>query len=178
METKTKTKEMNNYNNACTEVYAILNDLVEEDYNKIPSEVITAIKENRNTDYVFELDYDIDLKDNILLKETRAILFNLYRDYLTTPEQKEKIVKMQNEERQKLEIKKQEKYDSNSIFDKEKQLNNVYEQEETENVVNANSIDYTIQNDIKVNETTALTEVKKESFITKLFNKIKKLFKR
>lgn len=146
---------MNNYNNACTEVYAILNDLVEEDYNKIPSEVITAIKENRNTDYVFELDYDIDLKDNILLKETRAILFNLYRDYLTTPDQKEKIVKMQNEERQKLELKKQEKYDSNNIF------NNANKPEEKAE-----------------NETAALTEVKKESFITKLLNKIKKLFKK
>lgn len=174
---ETKTKEMNNYNNACTEVYAILNDLVEDDYNKIPSEVITAIKENRNTDYVFELDYDIDLKDNILLKETRAILFNLYRDYLTTPEQREKIVKMQNEERQKIEIKKQEKYDSNSIFDKEKQLNSTYEQEKQDNevIVNSNEI---IENKTIENETTALTEVKKESFITKLFNKIKKLFKR
>lgn len=145
---------MNNYNNACTEVYAILSDLVEEDYNKIPPEVINAIKENRNLDYIFELDYDIDLKDNILLKETRAILFNLYRDYLTTPEQKQKIIKMQNEERQKLEIEKQQKYDSNIIFN------------------NAN------QQGVKAeNETTALTEVKKENFIVKLFNRIKRLFK-
>lgn len=149
---------MNNYCNACTEVYAILNDLDEEDYNKIPPEVITAIKNNRNLDYIFELDYDIDLKENILLKETRAILFNLYRDYLATEEQKQKIIKMQNEERQKIELKKQQKYDSNIIFNKE-----------SEQVKNIN-------NDIS--ETTALTEVKKESFIVRLINKIKRLFKK
>ena len=149
---------MDNYSNACAEVYAILNDLEEEDYNKIPLEVITAIKDNRNLDYIFELDYDIDLKENILLKETRAILFNLYRDYLVTEEQKQKIIKMQNEERQKIELKKQQKYDSNIIFNKEsKQVKN-------------------INNDIS--ETTALTEVKKESFIVRLINKIKRLFKK
>ena len=149
---------MDNYFNACTEVYAILNDLEEEDYNKIPPEVITAIKNNRNLDYIFELDYDIDLKDNILLKETRAILFNLYRDYLATSEQKQKIIRMQNEERQKIELKKQQKYDSNIIFNKEsKQVEN-------------------INNDIS--EITALTEVKKESFIVRLINKIKRLFKK
>ena len=148
---------MNNYNNACTEVYAILNDLDEEDYNKIPPEVITAIKDNRNLDYIFELDYDINLKDNILLKETRAILFNIYRDYLVSSEQKEKIIRMQNEERQKLEIKKQEKFDSNNVFN----IENVLEEKNNENT-----------------GTTALTEVKKESFIVRIFNRIKRLFRK
>ena len=148
---------MNNYSNACTEVYAIINDLAEEDYKKIPPEVIMAIKNNRNLDYIFALDYDIDLKDNILLKETRAILFNLYRDYLAAPEQKEKIVKMQNEERQKLEVKKQKMYDANNIFD------------------NSNKQEEAIDN---INKTTGLTEVKKDSFINRLINKIKRLFKK
>ena len=47
---------MTKYKDAYTEVYEILEQLDEEEYNKIPSNVITAIRENRNTEYEFELD--------------------------------------------------------------------------------------------------------------------------
>ena len=78
---------MTKYKNAYTEVYEIIKQLDEEEYNKIPSEVIKAIEENRNTEYEFDLDEDIELKDQELLPETKAILFNLFRDYLSTAEQ-------------------------------------------------------------------------------------------
>ena len=81
---------MTKYKNAYTEVYEIIKQLDEEEYNKIPSEVIKAIEENRNTEYEFDLDEDIELKDQELLPETKAILFNLFRDYLSTAEQKKK----------------------------------------------------------------------------------------
>ena len=86
---------MTKYKNAYTEVYEIIEQLNEEEYSKIPPQVIKAIEENRNTEYEFELEEDIELKDQELLPETKAILFNLFRDYLSTPEQKEKILKMQ-----------------------------------------------------------------------------------
>ncbi len=111
---------MTKYKNAYTEVYEIIKQLNEEEYNKIPSEVIKAIEENRNTEYEFELDEDIELKDQELLPETKAILFNLFRDYLSTPEQKEKIIKMQAEERLKNEQKKQEQYNSDVFVNKQK----------------------------------------------------------
>ena len=101
---------MNNRRNAYTEVYIILKDLNEEEYNKIPSEVIKAIDENRNKEYIFELNDELELKEHTLLPETKAILFNLFRDYLATSEQKEKIIKMQNEERDKIELNKQQNY--------------------------------------------------------------------
>ena len=112
---------MTKYKNAYTEVYEIIKQLDEEEYNKIPSEVIKAIEENRNTEYEFDLDEDIELKDQELLPETKAILFNIFRDYLSTPEQKEKIIKMQNEERQKNELKKKKKYDVNVFENKTKE---------------------------------------------------------
>ena len=87
---------MTKYKNAYTEVYEIIKQLDEEEYNKIPSEVIKAIEENRNTEYEFDLDEDIELKDQELLPETKAILFNLFRDYLSTAEQKEKIIKVKH----------------------------------------------------------------------------------
>ena len=111
---------MTKYKNAYTEVYEIIKQLDEEEYNKIPSEVIKAIKENRNTEYEFDLDEDIELKDQELLPETKAILFNLFRDYLSTAEQKEKIKKMQAEERQKNEQKKAKQYNSDLFANKQK----------------------------------------------------------
>lgn len=112
---------MTKYKNAYTEVYEILEQLDEEEYSKIPSEVIKAIEENRNNEYEFDLDEDIELKEQELLPETKAILFNLFRDYLSTPEQKEKILKMQAEERLRNEQKKQEQYNSDVFANKKKQ---------------------------------------------------------
>ena len=110
---------MNNRRNAYTEVYTILQDLDEEEYKKISPEVIKAIKENRNLEYYFELDNDLELKEQTLLPQTKAILFNLFRDYLATPVQKEKIIKMQNEERAKIELKKKQMYNSELFPNKE-----------------------------------------------------------
>lgn len=88
---------MSNRKNAYAEVYTILQELNEEEYNKIPPEVIKTIEANRNEEYEYELDDELDLKDQPMLPETKAILFNLFRDYLATPEQKAKIIRMQNE---------------------------------------------------------------------------------
>lgn len=141
---------MTRYANAYTEVYGILEQLSEEDFNKIPPQVVETIRENQNSEYDFELDEELELKDQKLLPETKAILFNLFRDYLSEPWQKEKIIKMQAEERKKNELEKQKKYKTD-IFENNK----------------TNS---------KANEThTELVEYK-ENIFRKLINKIKKLF--
>ena len=87
---------MSNRKNAYAEVYTILQELNEEEYNKIPPEVIKTIEANRNEEYEYELDAELELKDQPMLAETKAILFNMFRDYLATPEQKAKIIRMQN----------------------------------------------------------------------------------
>ena len=99
---------MADYSNAFTEVYTILNYLDEKEYEKIPSDVLEAITTNMNEEYYFEMNGDFDLKSQEMLPETKAILFNLFRDYLSTKEQQAKIIRMQKEERQKNEIKKQQ----------------------------------------------------------------------
>ena len=145
---------MNNRKNAYTEVYTILENMDEEDFNKIPPEVIQAIEENRNLEYEFELDDELELKEQVLLPETKAILFNIFRDYLSTPEQKEKIIRMQNEERQKNEMKKQHIYHS-EVFDNKKEVKQQNEEIQQENL---KMIKY------------------KESFFTKLMRRIKNMF--
>ncbi len=113
---------MSRYNDAYTEVYEIIELLDKEEYNKIPSEIIKAIKENRNLEYKFKLDEKIELKEQQLLPETKAILFNMFRDYLSTPEQKEIIIKRQAEERKRIEQMKKIEYNSN-LFEKKSNIN-------------------------------------------------------
>ena len=143
---------MSNRKNAYAEVYTILQELNEEEYNKIPPEVIKTIEANRNEEYEYELDEELELKDQSMLPETKAILFNLFRDYLATPEQKAKIIRMQNEERQKNELKKQQMYNSDIFANKPK-----------ENLTENNS------------ETMQIVEYK-ESIFKRILNKIKSFF--
>ena len=143
---------MSNRKNAYAEVYTILQELNEEEYNKIPPKVIKTIEANRNEEYEYELDDELELKDQPMLSETKAILFNLFRDYLATPEQKAKIIRMQNEARQKNELKKQQRYNTDVFANKPK-----------ENQSSSN------------NETMQIVEYK-ENFFKKILNKIKSFF--
>lgn len=118
-----------NYRNALKEVYVILDSLVEEDYEKIPPELVETIYQNMNEDYEFQINEKQDLFNQKILPETKAILFNIFRDYLSTEEQKEKIIRMQKEERQKNELKKKELYNIN-VFENREKINNVEVQKE------------------------------------------------
>ena len=143
---------MSNRKNAYAEVYTILQELKEEEYNKIPLEVIETVKVNKNEEYEYELDDELELKEQPMLPETKAILFNLFRDYLATPEQKAKIIKMQSEARQKNELKKQQMYNTDVFANKPK-----------ENLTENN------------NETMQIVEYR-ESILKRILNKIKSFF--
>lgn len=147
----------NNRKNAYQEAYTILQELDEEEYSKIPPEVIQALKENRNEEYYYEVDEDTELKYQPMLPETRAIIFNIFRNYLATPEQKEKIKRMIAEERAKSEIKKKKQYN-------------------TENIFKTNTQAQTQVTSVK--ETEALVEVKKEGVFKRFIEKIKSWFKK
>ena len=150
---------MNNRRNVYTEVYTILQDLDEEEYNKIPPEVIETLDTNRNKEYEYFLDDELELKDQPMLPETKAILFNLFRDYLATPEQKTKIIRMQNEARQKNELKKQQMYNADVFANK--------------SINKPTKID---ENEVKVNNEEKQIVIYKENIFKKILNKIKSLF--
>ena len=144
---------MDNYKNAFTEVYTIIQELDEEELNKIPPKVVEVIKNNMNEEYKFELDEELELKEQPMLPETKAILFNLFRDYLATPEQKEKIIKMQNEARQKNEERKRQQHSSSVEFNKK------------------------IENEslAKSTENKALVKVEKKSIFKRILDKIRNI---
>jgi len=140
------------YANELTEVYTILNTLVEEDYEKIPKITIQAIEENMNPDYEYEIDEEMELKDCPMLPGTKEILFNLFRDYLCTPEQREKIKRMQAEDRIKMEMKKQQEFNVDVFANRAKKEN--------------------------VQEEHVELVAYKENIFSKLLKFIKKIFKR
>lgn len=111
---------MSSYSNALTEVYTILEYLNEEEFNKISPNVINAIENNRNKEYIYEMNEEVDLTKQKMLPETKAILYNLFRDYLATEEQREKILKWQQEEREKNEQKKRERYNVDVFVNSDK----------------------------------------------------------
>ena len=147
-----------NYKNAFTEVYTILDYIEDEDYEKIPSEVLEVIEENRNQDYEYEMNEEVDIFNQPMLPETKAILFNFFRDYWSSPEQKETIKRMQREDMQKIEEKKKQEYGDYEVF--------------------KNNNSNTDKNNTNLeSENTSLIEIKKDSLFNKIINKIKFLFK-
>ena len=146
------------YKDAFAEVYVILEYLDEEDYKKIPEDLLKVIEKNRNKEYKYEMNDEFDLEKQPMLVETKAILFNIFRDYLSTPEQKEKIIRMQKEDMERIKKKKSEEYEKTmakkQIFELSKEVENGEK------------------------EQTSLVEVKKESFWKKVLDKVNKLIKK
>ena len=108
------------YAKAYTEVYEILSCLNEEEYSKIPKELIEVFEENRDLDYEYVCNDEQDLSKQPMLKVTKAILLNIFRDYLATPEQNQKIEHWLQVDREYLEKQKKEKYSSNVFGNKSK----------------------------------------------------------
>lgn len=150
---------MSNYNNACTEVYTILNYLSKDEYKKIPQNVIEVIKANRDSQYTYDFNEKLELKQQKMLKETKAILYNLFRDFLCTEKQREIIKKQQEEERKKNEIKRIGKYNPDVFKDIKKKQN-------IEDIQSNNTVDNSL----------AMVYYK-ESFSTKIITRIKQFIK-
>ena len=134
-----------NYANAYKEVLVILDNLIKEDYNKIPKEYIEFLTANCNNDYEFKYDNSKAFEEQELLDDTKYILFGLFEKFGATELQKEKIKAFKNNYYNQLE---KEKYNSDNIFKNASKTK----------VSNAEKLEYNIN--------TALLGYK-ESFFTK-----------
>lgn len=147
------------YKQAFTEVLEILSYLSKDNYNKISKELINAIESNRDIDYLYYIDTTKSLEEQEMLEETRAILFNIYRDYLADNNTKQQILNYQNQENI---VKEQIK--SQNI-----KINDMFTQKSKTNGDEVKDISY---------ENVALIKVKpKTNIFNKIINKIKSLFK-
>lgn len=150
----------NTTNQAFSEVYDVINHMSEEMQEEIPKSFMNLIKDNRDLEYIFNIDYTIDIKKQ-LLKESKVILSLIYRDYLCSKEKREELLALDLEEIRREEKILQEKYQIDFESRKKEKIQNEEEIEDTEQE--------------KIN---LPIEVEKEKWYMKIFNFIKKIFKK
>ena len=105
-----------NYANAYKEVLIILDNLIKEDYDKIPKEYIEFLKSNCNNEYEFYYDNSKTFEEQELLDDTKYILFGLFEKFGATEIQKEKIKNFKDNYFRKIEDEKREQYNPDDIF--------------------------------------------------------------
>lgn len=142
------------YKIAYSEVLEILKYISKDDFNKIPPNMIEMFKTNASEENKFVYNKNKTLQEQNVSETARTIIAILFRDYWATEEQREKILNVQNVERQKYV---QEKYNTDNLFKKLNQHENINESVQTQNV--------------------AMVEYK-EPLLKRIINKIKSIFYR
>ncbi len=141
-----------------TQVYEILKFLSEDEFNKIPIEIIKMIEENKDNNYIWKYNDKIPLKNQNIDRGTVAVLSYININYLLDTEQRKNIEDIILYNEKKAESLKREKYDPNKMFNKYK-LNN------------SNA-------EININADLAITKTKKDNIIIKIVNKIKRFLQK
>ena len=111
----------NTYSKAYTEVLEIINHFSEEEYKKIPKEKIDFFEENKDKDYNFKIDPNVNLAEQNISQNANAILVSLFRDCFATDKQKEVLRNLLQQNQEKIEIEKYEKYNLKEEFIKAKE---------------------------------------------------------
>ena len=135
---------------AFTDLSIIIQMMPKYMQEKINSEFINLIENNKDNSYISKIKTNIPIKYQELSETTEALLALIYRDYLCNDEERKELIIAEKKEVQRLEEENKKRYEINS--------------------------QKTIQQPSNENTTTALVEYKKETFITKIINKIKSFF--
>ena len=132
-------EKINNYKKALVEVDAVLSCLDYNEYKKIPSNIIDAIEINKDEEYTYDYDEELEYEDWSLMPETKAILYNIFKKYLATEEQRKYLQQKERLENYKIESEKIKKYNSENLFKKEKEAKKVEQEENNELIVKRDS---------------------------------------
>lgn len=132
------------------DVSIIIKMMSKDMQDKINPKFIKLIEDNKDTKYISYIDNNIPLKKQKLSADTKTLLALIYRDYLCSKDERNNLLIAEKQKLKKLEDETQKKYE----IDFEKRRN--YPNDEVTN--------------------TSLIEYKKETFFTKIKNKIKKFF--
>lgn len=134
-----------------SEIYEIIKHFDDELKKKIPPKFISFIKNNRDIDYKVHIDYSKNLSEQNLMHETKVMLSVIYRNFLCSKDEKEKLQNKEKEELLEIEKKKIEKYNPDNIFTTKKRI-------ETLDDTSVSMIEY------------------KNSLLSKIMHKIKSFF--
>lgn len=101
-----------NYKKAFAEVIKILNHTDKEITEKISKSFIEFLIQNMDKDYPVKIDFTDENWEDTTLVETRAIIALIYRDYILSDEEREKLLLEENQENNVVE----EKFNSEQLF--------------------------------------------------------------
>lgn len=122
--------------------------------SRIPKKFISYFENNKSKDYNWKIDETIPLEKQNLLPITKEILTVLYKDYICDDLERIELEKTLKNNEIKYQEELREKYNPDNIF-----------KNKTKEVIDT----------ITENESTSVTTYK-ESFFSKIINKIKLIF--
>ena len=122
------TKE--DYAKAYTELLEIIKYFSKESLEKLPKENIEMYNIEKDRDYNFTYNEELELDEQNVSKLTTILLANLYIQYLASEEERNRIKERDQKELELLEKQKREMYNSNKIFENRKEAIYKYNTEE------------------------------------------------
>ena len=140
------------YEEAFTEVEEVLKLMPIDLVSRIPAQLRQTISENKATNYKIVIKEP--LEEQKLKKETIVILGLIYRDFLASPEEREKLQIKDSEELRKIEQQMKEQFDVENVFNNKKRYKILEENQTSKD----------------------LTLYKEPNFLVKFFNMIKGIF--
>ena len=141
------------YARACTEVLVLLKYYLEDDdYNKIPKDVIAFYEKNKDINYRYEIDSSLPLEEQEISEKANAIIVTIFRDYFATETQKEKLENILINNDKIIEEQKREKYNPDKIFQKNQVA------------------------DEAIKENTELIKYQEQNIFTKIIHQVKEFF--
>lgn len=150
-----------NFPNAFKEVYIILQQMDKEYVSKIPKDFMRIIEKNKNDNYEYTYDKSVGFDEQVLMRETEAILGHIFLNYWADEVQKNAITNNLKMKEFQEEQEKMKKYSIENIFKSK------------------NSMGIEQSGTGKDNEITEkhISVVKSESIFSKIMKKIKGFFK-
>ena len=140
---------------AVSEVIDVLKHSEIEVTQKIPKKFIEFLTKNSDRDYIPNIDYSEENWENSIEEDAKVLIALIYRDYIMSEEEKEKVI--EEAERQEQEIR--EKYNPDNLFKKNSKIEYEKSQDDTEQEVQK-----------------SLLIIKEEKWYERIINKIKEIF--
>lgn len=108
------------YSKSYTELIEILKYFPKADLVKIPKDKLLNFIKNRDMNYNFCYNPELDIEQQSVSKLTYILLANLYIDFLADEEEQKSIRNRDLQELHNIEKQNREKYDIDTIFSKRK----------------------------------------------------------
>ena len=102
----------NTYECSYVEVLEILKHIPEQEYNKIPKELIEFYEKHMDKSYKYEYN-PISPKTS---RKTDSIIINLYKNYIASNDERKQIEERLLLNYQKSELEKREQYNPDNLF--------------------------------------------------------------